>query len=98
MPSLSRKQPDKDAIYVCVQSYAWAGSPDGGPVSVRAGSRRRGSDPLVRGAPGLWVLDGATDDEIALARQGKAAMVAAPYPSEPPPKTGYGDPNRPDPE
>ena len=98
-PSLSlarRPKPDPAKIYVSICGFAFAGNaPE--VIQIHAGARRRGSDRVVIATfPELWLPDGATDLELAVARDAaRHRSGAAPYPSEAPPRTGYGDPHAP---
>lgn len=86
MPTLSRKakpaRPVAEQVYVCVESH-WVGA-DGYPAFYREGDRVRGSS--LRGfSPAYWLIDGASDDEVARARallegDGRSTSEPAPEP------------------
>jgi hypothetical protein len=76
MPRVLRKsQPDPEAIFVAVTSFATQ-HPDGGyPVQVAEGARLRGDHSAVRACGEFFLPDGASDEELAAARN---AIWAAP--------------------
>jgi hypothetical protein len=64
MPRAARKKKDEldpDGVYIAWQ--AGAADIDGVSYTVTTGEHRRGSDPLVRAHPWLFVEDGATEGE-----------------------------------
>ena len=73
-------KPDPAMIYTAHTGFAWAG--EGGPRGIRAGTRLRGDDLIVRAtfSGGLWVEDGASSTEIVAARM-KTATPAPPAPT-----------------
>ena len=78
---------DTTPLYVCVMSFD-----DAKEGACREGDRVRGSHPLVKNHPNLFIPDGSTTEELHLARlklfdYPDPPVVARPSPFLPPEKT-----------
>jgi hypothetical protein len=63
---VTRKKPDPNALYVCVESF---GSSVPELPACSRGAKLRGDNPYVKPWPGYFVPADSSDDEVRRARQ-----------------------------